>query len=117
VGFVASHWFRQLGKVPPFDLVVSNPPYLADREVDEAEPEVRSFEPRQALAAPDEGFADLSEIIKNAPGAIAPGGLLALETGILHHDRAAAEASAAGFSRWESVRDLTGRDRIFLAWR
>ena len=70
-----------------------------------------------ALASGEEGFEDVGRIIAGSPGFLAPGGLLALETGIAHHGLAAASARAAGFSRTESLRDLTGRDRFFLAWR
>jgi len=82
-----------------------------------AAPEVRDFEPRAALEAPADGFADLAAIIAGAPGRLAAGGLLALETGTGHHARAAEAATQAGFGRSESLPDLAGRDRIFLAWR
>ena len=115
VSFLRTDWFDGV-PAGTFDLVVSNPPYLSEDEVSAAAPEVREHEPRGALAAGDQGFSDLARIIAGAAGVLAPGGLLALETGILHHARAAEAASKAGFSRTESVADRTGRDRFFLAW-
>ena len=116
VTFVGSDWFGGLAG-ETFDLIVSNPPYLSPEEVGEASPEVREHEPVSALASGDAGFADIASILEAAPAHLREGGLLALETGILHHGRAAEAAARAGFARSESVRDLTGRDRIFLAWR
>jgi release factor glutamine methyltransferase len=117
VQFIQGSWFEKLPPGEMFDVVVSNPPYLSDEEVAEAAPEVRDHEPAGALAAPSGGFADIAGIIAGSRAYLPAGGLLALETGIGHHAQAAAAAVAAGFSRTESVVDLTGRDRIFLAWR
>ena len=99
-----------------FDLIVSNPPYLSEVEVASAQPEVRDFEPHSALVAPDSGRAALVEIIRLAPAALAPGGLLALETGIDQHEYLLGVAEDAGFTSRRSVQDLTGRDRfLFLS--
>jgi len=117
VALVRSDWFGALEAAARFDLIVANPPYLSAAEVAAAAPEVREFEPGSALAAGAGGFADLAAIIAAAPRFLAPGGLLALETGVAHHARAAAAAAQAGLARTESLTDLTGRDRIFLAWR
>jgi release factor glutamine methyltransferase len=117
VQFTQSSWFAALEGGTLFDLIISNPPYLSQAEVAEAAPEVRDHEPAGALASGSDGFADIGEIIARSPGFLSAGGLLAVETGIGHHARASECATAAGYSRTESVQDLTGRDRIFLAWR
>jgi release factor glutamine methyltransferase len=117
ISFIESDWFDRLPPGPAYDLIASNPPYLSDAEAAAAAPEVRDHEPLRALAAGAEGFADLAEIIAGSAPLLAPGGMLALETGIAHHALAAAAAGSAGFSRTESIQDLTGRDRFFLAWR
>ena len=117
VRFVQGSWFDKLPLGEMFDVIVSNPPYLSDREVAEAAPEVRDHEPAGALAAESDGFADIAGIIAGSGAHLPAGGVLALETGIGHHEQAAEAAKASGFSRTESVADLTGRDRIFLAWR
>jgi release factor glutamine methyltransferase len=117
VSFLLGRWFAPLGGGAAFDLIVSNPPYLSAEEVEAAAPEVRDFEPRQALAAADGGFADLSEIIAGSARLLSAGGMLALETGTAHGDRAEAAARTAGFARTERLRDLADRERFFLAWR
>jgi len=117
VKLLKSAWFAEIGRDERYDLIVSNPPYLTDAETDEASPEVRQFEPRSALVAADAGLADLRAIIAAAPGFLADGGLLALETGITQHAELVRFAGERGLERIESRRDLTGRDRFLVAWR
>lgn len=114
VTLLESDWFEAV-PVEAFDVVVANPPYLSDAETDQTAPEVRDFEPRSALAAGDEGIADLVRIIAQAPRYLAPGGLLALETGIAQHVRLLPLLRDAGFAQVESHPDLTGRERYILA--
>lgn len=116
VSFAASDWFGAIAAGSRFDLIVSNPPYLSEEEVAAASVEVRDFEPTRALASGAGGFADIERIFREAPAFLGKGGLLALETGTGHHGLAAEAAARAGFTRTESLRDLAGRDRFFLAW-
>lgn len=115
VEFLKSNWFAALPADAVFDLIVSNPPYLTEEELAAAEPEVRLHDPRAALVAPDEGRADLRAIIAGAARRLAPGGRLALETGIAQHAALLAAVAAAGLTEGESRADLRGRDRFVLA--
>jgi release factor glutamine methyltransferase len=117
VRFVQSNWFDAVPSDAPFDVVVSNPPYLSQAETDATAAEVRNFEPLGALTAAEDGLADLRRIIESAPRFMAQDGLLALETGIGHHAELLRLTRAAGFTSVESQRDLTGRDRFVLARR
>ena len=117
VTLVRSNWFGQLAAAARFELIVANPPYLSAEETAQASPEVREHEPVAALTAAEDGLADLRAIVAGAPRHLAPGGLLALETGIAQHADLLPLARAAGFTRVESRPDLTGRDRFVLAWR
>ena len=117
VRLVNSAWFKELQPEDRFELIVSNPPYLTDAETDAAAPEVRGHEPRSALVGGLDGLVDLREIISAASPFLAPGGLLALETGIAQHAELMTLAAAHGFVRIESGRDLTGRDRFIFAWK
>ena len=117
VHFVESDWFAALTGEPPFQVIVSNPPYLTAAEVAEAEPEVREHDPRGALVAEGEGRADLEAIIRSAPAFLAPGGLLALETGIAQHAALTQFAAPYGYAAIESRRDLTDRERFLLLRR
>jgi release factor glutamine methyltransferase len=116
VTLLESNWFAGIPAGERFALIVTNPPYLTDAEVKEAAPEVREHEPVAALVAGAEGCADLEHILGQARPFLMAGGMLACETGIAQHERLRAFAGAAGYSRTESLHDLTGRDRYLLAF-
>ncbi len=115
VNFIKSNWYESLRADEPYDVIVSNPPYLTAEETAAAEPEVRVHEPVSALTAADEGLADLRVIIAGAAERLKPGGLLALETGIAQHAELMRCLAGAGFVAIESRKDLTERDRFVLA--
>lgn len=116
VQFFRSDWFAAVPPGSSFDLIVSNPPYLTAEETAATAVEVRNFEPVSALTSGGPGGAlDLETIIAAAGRFLAPGGLLALETGIAQHAGLLEKARAAGFSAVESLPDLTGRDRFVFA--
>jgi release factor glutamine methyltransferase len=117
VRFLASDWFAGLEPGAQFDLIVANPPYLSEAEMAATAPEVRGYEPPMALSPGLDGTEALARILAGAPRCLCDGGLLALETGMDQHARLREWATAAGFARVESSRDLGGRDRHFLAWR
>lgn len=117
VRFVRSDWFSALPAGELFEVIAANPPYLSAAETAAAETEVRDYEPASALVAADGGLADLRTILAAAPAFLAPGGLLALETGPEQHGSLLPLAAAAGLERAESLRDLAGRDRFILAYR
>ena len=64
-----------------FDVIVSNPPYVASGAIARLEPEVRQYDPRLALDGGEDGLAAYREIIPALPGLLVPGGLIALELG------------------------------------
>ena len=113
VEWTESDWFQNV--TGPFDLIVSNPPYLTEKEWKDAEPEVRDFEPKEALVAPDSGLADLKRILAEARPFLAEGALLALETGIHQRDSLQKAAEEAGYSEAWGEDDLNERDRFFFA--
>ena len=92
----------------PFDLVVSNPPYVLPGELDALEPEVRDWEPREALV--DEGQTEA--LVARALEVLRPGGVLLVE---VHEGRAAELAATLQAVGYEGVRigqDLAGRERM-----
>ncbi|MDP2245597.1 peptide chain release factor N(5)-glutamine methyltransferase [Pseudomonas sp.] len=110
--FVASHWFSALAG-QRYQLIVSNPPYIAADDRHLAEGDVR-FEPSSALVAGADGLDDIRLIIQQSPDYLQAAGWLLLEHGF---DQAAAVRellSARGFSAVESRRDLGGHERISL---
>jgi len=115
VKFVQSDWFAEMPAEARFNLIVANPPYLSSEETRQTAPEVREHEPAPALVAGEEGLGAARAILRSAPGFLATGGWLALETGSGHHAELQA-AAASGWGRTESLPDLTGRERYFFAW-
>ena len=108
VGFVSGSWFGALhGRT--FDLVVSNPPYVAE---DDPALAVLSHEPRMALTPGADALACLREIIRAAPGHLAQGGWLLLEHGAAQASAVAGELAARGFATVRSHRDLAGHERM-----
>ena len=99
----------------PFDLVVSNPPYVEPRERDDLAPEVRDHEPPLALYAPagDPDFWSAGWW-SAAPSSYGPGGVLLVELGHLQGPRLAALGTTHGTSRIHA--DLAGIPRVF-EWR
>lgn len=114
VTFLLSDWFTQVtGK---FDWIISNPPYLTEIEWQIAQEEVKQFEPKSALVAADEGLSDLKKILEESRRYLNNPGAIALETGILHHQKLHALAKDFGYVKTESWQDLSGRDRFFIAF-
>ncbi|AXO89842.1 peptide chain release factor N(5)-glutamine methyltransferase [Pseudomonas parafulva] len=108
----ASHWFEALPG-ERFDLIISNPPYIASEDPHLSAGDVR-FEPSSALVAGADGLDDLRLIIARAPQHLMAGGWLLLEHG---YDQASAVRellTASGFSDVGSRRDLGGHERISL---
>ncbi len=115
VKLVCSDWYAGLAGEEPFDLIVANPPYLTAEEWRTAEPEVREYEPREALEAERSGLAALEAVVAGAGPFLRAGGLVALETGVEHCEPLADHAARHGFGAVEAETDYHERDRyLFL---
>jgi release factor glutamine methyltransferase len=115
-------WHEGSGLAPivgeTVDVVVSNPPYVATAEAPTLDPEVRDFEPAAALYGGTDGRDVLDRIAREAPGVLAPGGLLAFEVGLGQAAPLADDLREAG--PWQEVAvhdDYTGRQRYVVAVR
>ena len=105
-------WFEAVDG--PFDLIVSNPPYIDAAHMARLSPEVRDYDPDLALFGGDDGLDAYRAIIARAPDYLVSGGRLILEIG---YDQGAAVADllgAHGFSGVETHKDLSGHDRIMM---
>jgi release factor glutamine methyltransferase len=92
----------------PFDLVVSNPPYVSPADFDTLEPEVRLYEPRDAIVGVGVG----AEIARGARAVLAPGGWLLVECGDGQAADLAAEFERVGYGDVVRTRDLADRERV-----
>ena len=112
VHFVHGDLFQALPAGPCFELIVSNPPYIASAEIAELMPEVRDFEPRLALDGGMDGIRVLRRLVAEAPLHLSPGGVLACELGAGQSDDVVALFEAAGFSDVRRSVDLGGHERV-----
>jgi release factor glutamine methyltransferase len=92
----------------PWDLVVSNPPYVLPEELELLEPEVRVWEPRPALA----GVGATEAVARGAHDVLAADGVLVLEVAAGDAGRVAALVDELGYADVETTLDLAGRDRV-----
>jgi len=97
------------------DLLVSNPPYVADG--DALDPAVEEWEPAGALFAGPDGLAAVRVLVDGAVRWLRPGGHLVVELGAGQGDAAAALSRAAGLVAVGVRPDLAGRDRVLVAQR
>ncbi len=111
--FLASDWFAALGG--RFDLIASNPPYIAEAEMRHLAPDVREHEPRMALTPGGDGLDAYRAICAGAGRHLSPGGRIVLETGPAQGAAVRALLAVAGFQAIRILPDLDGRDRVVAA--
>ncbi len=100
----------------PFDLIISNPPYIRTDELERLDIEVRLHDPRLALDGGPDGLHAYRKIAATVPPLLAAGGFLALETGFDQTGAVAALLRQAGLTVLDGeLRDLGGRPRGVLA--
>ncbi|MGH6848346.1 MAG: peptide chain release factor N(5)-glutamine methyltransferase [Methylocella sp.] len=110
---VCGDWTRALRG--PFDVIVSNPPYVARGEIARLAPEVRDHDPRLALDGGEDGLAAYREIIPDSRDLLAPGGMIALEVGAGQHSAVESLLTEAFGAPVEVRLDLEGCRRVVLA--
>jgi len=104
-------WTFGLGDAS-FDLVVSNPPYIASHVIEQLEPEVRDHEPRLALEGGADGLDAYRTLAPEILRVLKPGGRFAVEIGYDQKDAVEALFRDAGAFNVATIRDLADRDRV-----
>jgi release factor glutamine methyltransferase len=99
----------------PFDVIVSNPPYIASNEIARLPPEVRLFDPRLALDGGPDGLDFYRAIAASAPALLAPGGIAVVELGTGQAEPVAALLQGAGLAPSPPRSDLNGVPRALVA--
>jgi release factor glutamine methyltransferase len=95
-------------------IIVSNPPYVDEKDWGALDPQIRDYEPKQALVSGQEGYAFIKRLIRQAPDYLMPGGYLIFEIGKGQEEK----VKKFFTEKWASVRcleDLAGIKRVFLA--
>ncbi|AVO39901.1 peptide chain release factor N(5)-glutamine methyltransferase [Pukyongiella litopenaei] len=108
-----SDWFGAV--TGRFDLIVSNPPYIAADEMGRLDPEVRRHEPEMALTDGGDGLGAYRAIAAGAGRHLAPGGRLLVEIGPTQAEAVSAMFAGAGLASVAVLQDLDGRDRVVAA--
>jgi release factor glutamine methyltransferase len=116
VRFLQGHWYGALkaaqeNETERFDLIVSNPPYIAADDPD-LHPLVRRYEPKAALIPGPSGFEAIRSIVSGAPQHLTPGGWLILEHGWKQSAYVRDLLVRAGFAHVRSHADLAGHERV-----
>ncbi|MBS3981787.1 MAG: peptide chain release factor N(5)-glutamine methyltransferase [Rhodobacteraceae bacterium] len=111
--FRKSDWFASV--TGTFDLIVSNPPYIAASEMPLLAPEVRDWEPDLALTPGGDGLASYRAIALGAGARLMPGGRILVEIGPTQGPAVAAMFRAAGLAEIRVLPDMDGRDRVVAA--
>ena len=113
VQFLQSSWFENItGK---FEIIVSNPPYIDERDEHLSQGDVR-FEPLSALVANDAGYADLRHIIELAPSYLNSNGVLLLEHGWQQGKKVRSIFQENHWEMVETVRDYGDNERVTLGF-
>lgn len=111
--FRKSDWFASV--TGTFDLIVSNPPYIAASEMPTLAPEVRDWEPDLALTPGGDGLDAYRAIAQGAGSRLMPGGRLLVEIGPTQGQAVAAMFQTAGLEDIRILPDMDGRDRVVAA--
>jgi len=107
---IAGNWYAGLG-VKKFDMIVSNPPYIAATDPHLNAGDLR-YEPRQALASGSDGLRDLRRIVACAPAHLAAQGWLLLEHGYDQAQACRSLLADSGFSDVQTWMDIAGTSRV-----
>ncbi|MCR8826734.1 peptide chain release factor N(5)-glutamine methyltransferase [Pseudosulfitobacter koreensis] len=110
---IQSDWFGTVRG--HYDLIVSNPPYLASEEMDHVAPELRDHEPRMALTDEADGLTAYRVLAAMGPAHLEPGGRLICEIGWTQAADVVEIFHRAGWEQVICLPDLDGRDRVICA--
>jgi release factor glutamine methyltransferase len=115
LGFYQGNWYQALpAETEKFDLIVSNPPYVAEGDTHLA---ALTHEPGAALASGPDGLADIRLIVQGAQAHLAPGGWLMFEHGWDQGEACRKLLEQAGFSGVQTRADLAGHGRVTYGCR
>jgi release factor glutamine methyltransferase len=112
--FIAADW-AEIAINNPFDIVISNPPYIADSEIPNLEPEVSRHDPHRALAGGVDGLDCYRSITRLLPRLLTPQGKVFLEIGYNQAGAVKGILAGQGYRVLQTVPDLAGHDRCIVA--
>lgn len=112
VRFRLSDLFSAFEPGEVFDVIVSNPPYIPTKVIEGLEPEVRNFEPMNALDGTEDGLFFYRRLAKECPAFLKDGGKIYFEIGYDQGTAVSELLAAGGFEEIRVIKDLAGKDRV-----
>jgi len=113
IHFFCSNWFKAVKKIPFFDIIISNPPYIPSGALQSLDPEICKFEPLMALDGDRDGLAAIGKIIESADSYLKQEGYLLLEMGYDQMNQVADIADRCGsYEDREFLKDYAGHYRV-----
>ena len=113
IHFIKGEWLEPLENQPFFDMILSNPPYIASKDIEKLQPEVSLFEPRLALDGGIHGLDSIEIIINKAYNHLTPKGFLVIEIGFDQRDAVFQIANSTGmYENISCEKDYAGFHRI-----
>ena len=115
-GFFQGDLYEAIPKgTEPFDIIVSNPPYIRESDMENLMPEVRLYEPKRALFGGEDGLVFYRKIIQGSKDHLKAGGSIFLEIGYDEGEEVSDLLKDAGFSDIRIIKDLSALDRVVCA--
>jgi release factor glutamine methyltransferase len=116
ITFVQGSWLQPLQPHAPFEMLLSNPPYVTEAELRELAADVRNYEPHAALVAGEDGMEAYGHILQGAAALLTPGAYVALEVDPRRAEQVEARvAQHLPGAATRRLHDLTDRDRVVEA--
>lgn len=112
INFILSDMFSNISE-QKFDIIISNPPYIAEKEFQELEKELL-FEPRQALVAKEEGLYFYRQIANNAKNYLNQNGLIIVELNANIADAITRVFTDSGYEKIKIIKDYSGLERVLV---
>lgn len=113
INIYKSNWFSNI-KDANFDLIISNPPYIPESQLETLEREVKVYEPKRALTSGKEGLDDYKKISQSIDKHLKSQGYLVLEIGDGQKNSVTEIFKEQGLNFVFSQKDLTGKDRVLV---
>ncbi len=110
--FIHSDLFEHIDGT--YDVIISNPPYIATKEIEALEPEVRDMEPRMALDGMEDGLFFYRKIVSASVEHLHPEGWLMFEIGYDQGEAVSEMMKSAGYQEVKVIKDLAGLDRVVI---
>lgn len=112
IDFRVGSWFAPLADEETFDLIVSNPPYIPESDIESLAPEVRNHDPKLALTGGEDGLSAYKMILKKIKKHLSCGGRALFEIGKGQEEDLARLARESNIRVYDSYRDLAGVIRV-----